>query len=150
MLNFAILARTPGRATEVMDMILQATKLKVLVLSFALRDFYLPSDWPHPPTTRDEAQELQRNPPKSVDAEYLTREYQFDRLFEIKALKRLVVRDEHGFFEHMPRSAGVLGDLREVLVRGLREGERVTEVQTVEVDIRSSGIGVFILRVKRE
>ncbi|KAH5342727.1 hypothetical protein HBI49_230390 [Parastagonospora nodorum] len=150
MLNFASVARTPGRATEVMDTILQATKLKVLVLSFALSDFFVPPDWPHPPTTRDEAMELQRNPPKTVDAEYMIREYQFDRLFGISELERLVVKVEHGFFEQTPRSVGVLGDLREALMRGLREGEGVTEVTAVELDVMRPGISAFILRLRRE
>lgn len=149
MLNFASVARTPGRATEVMDTILQASKLKVLVLSFALSDFYLPPDWPQPPTSREEARELQRNPPKTVDARYIIREYQFDRLFGISGLERLVVKVEHGFFEHTPRLIGVLGDLRVALVRGLRESKGVTEVQVVEVDVRGPGISAFILRVRR-
>ncbi|KAH6526426.1 hypothetical protein HBI07_195680 [Parastagonospora nodorum] len=150
MLNFASVARTPGRATEVMDTILQATKLKVLVLSFALSDFFVPPDWPHPPTTRNEAMELQRNPPKTVDAEYMIREYQFDRLFGISELERLVVKVEHGFFEQTPRSVGVLGDLREALMRGLGEGGGVTEVTAVELDVMRPGISAFILRLRRE
>jgi hypothetical protein len=44
MLNLAIIARTPGRATEIMDTILQATNLQVLVLNLTLADLYLPPD----------------------------------------------------------------------------------------------------------
>jgi hypothetical protein len=50
MLNLASTALTPGRATEVIDTILQATSLLVLVLNFTLADFYLPPDWPSPPS----------------------------------------------------------------------------------------------------
>lgn len=74
MLNLATIARTPGRATEVMDAILQATSLQVLVLNLTLQDLYLPPNWPPPPTSRQDALFMQRNPPRAVSANYLMNE----------------------------------------------------------------------------
>jgi hypothetical protein len=149
-LNLATVARSPGRATEVMDTILQARSLQVLVLNFHLQDFYLPPDWPASPDSRDEALVLQQNPPKAVDARYLMIEYQFARLFSMQRLERLIIKIEHGYFEHTPRSIAVLGDLREVLMEGLKESsEDVKDVTCQEVDVRRPGMSVFILAVDR-
>jgi hypothetical protein len=149
MLNLASIARTPGRATEVVDTILQATNLQILVLSLRLQDLYLPPDWPTPPTNREEALAIQRNPPKSVDAEYLMRQYQFPRLFSMKHMNRLIINIEHGFFEHTPQSIAVLGDLRMALMAGLWTGERISGVTCQEVDVRRPGMSIFILAVTR-
>jgi hypothetical protein len=149
-LNLATVSRTPGRATEVMDTILQASSLQVLVLNFRLQDFYLPPDWPASPESREEALVLQQNPPKAVDVRYLMTEYQFDRLFAIQHLKRLIIKIEHGYFEHTPRSIAVLGDLKEVLMEGLKESsEKVKDVTCREVDVRRPGMSVFILAADR-
>jgi hypothetical protein len=144
-LNLAEVARTPGRTTEMMDTIHQAINLQVLVLNFRLQDFYLPPDWPETPTSKEEARILQNNPPKTVDARYLMREYQFDRLFEMEHLKRLIIKVEHGFFEHNPRSVQVLGDLKEYLMEGMRDMTGVEKVTCQDVDVFRPGISVFIL-----
>jgi hypothetical protein len=148
MLNLAEVARTPGRATEVMDTILQATNLQVLVLNFRLQDFYLPPDWPSAPTSKEEARILQNNPPKTVDARYLIREYQFDRLFTMAHLKRLIIKIDHGFFEHNPCSIQVLGDLKQFLMEGM-SGDEGREITCQDVDVFRPGISVFILGVKK-
>jgi hypothetical protein len=150
LLDVASLARTPGRANEVMDTILHAPNLKVVVLNFKLCDFYLPPDWPFLPESRAEAVALQSNPPRVVDAEYLMTEYQFARLFGLRELRRLIVKIEHGFFEHTPRSIGVVADLKATLMAGLGREAGVSEVSCQVVDIRRPGISVFILRVERQ
>jgi hypothetical protein len=148
-LNLADVARTPGRATELMDTILQASNLQVFVINFRLQDFYLPPDWLVTPTSREEARDFQNNPPRSVDAQYLMTEYQFGRLFTMNHLKRLIIKIDHGFFEHNPRSIAVLGDLKDALMAGLRTGENAKEVTCTEVDVRRPGMSVFILAVDR-
>jgi hypothetical protein len=147
MLNLVEVARTPGRATEVMDTIVQATNLQVLVLNFRLQDFYLPPDWPSAPTSEEEARILQNNPPKTVDARYLMREYQFNRLFTMAHLKRLIIKIDHGFFEYNPSSIQVLGDLKQFLMKGMA-GDEGREIPCQDVDVFHPGISVFILDVK--
>jgi hypothetical protein len=144
-LNLAEVARTPSRATEMMDTIHQAVNLQVLVLNFRLQDFYLPPDWPETPTSKEEACILQNNPPKTVDARYFMREYQFDQLFEMEHLKRLIIKVEHGFFEHDPRSVQVLGDLKEYLMERMKYMDGVEGVTCQDVDVFRPGISVFIL-----
>jgi hypothetical protein len=148
MLNLAEVARTPGRATGVMDAILQASNLQVLVLNFRFQDFYLPPDWPAAPTSKEEARALQNNPPKTVDARYLMREYQFDRLLTMSHLNRLNIKIDHGFFEHNPRSIQTLGDLKQFLIEGMA-GDEGQEITCQDVDVFRPGISVFILGVKK-
>jgi hypothetical protein len=150
LLDLASISRTPGRAKETMDTILQAVNLQVLILNFKLQDFYLPPEWPFPPQSHAEALAFQNSPLRSVDAAYLMTEYQFDRLFELQNLKKLVVKIEHGYFEHTPRSVGTLADLRMALMEGLQSSApNIKEVLCQEVDVRSPGISVFILSVER-
>jgi hypothetical protein len=73
------------------------------------------------------------------------REYQFDRLFEMEHLKRLIIKVEHGFFEHNPRSVQVLGDLKEYLMEGMKDMYGVEGVTCQDVDVFRPGISVFIL-----
>jgi hypothetical protein len=150
LLDLASISRTPGRANETMDTILQATNLQVLALNFKLQDLYLPPEWPFPPKSRAEALVLQRNPPRTVDAAYVMTEYQLARLFELQHLKKLVVKIEHGLFEHTPRSFGTMVDLKMALMEGLQSSApNIREVRCQEVDIKTPGISVMILSVER-
>jgi hypothetical protein len=150
MLNLATIARTPSRATEVVDTILQAINLQVLVLNLTLADFYLPPDWSSPPSSRQEALILQRNPPRTVSANSLMNEFQFRRLFSLRHIKRLMIKLEHGPFGHNPRSIGVLGDLREELMAGFwASSVTVRGVTCQEIDIRRPGMSVFIIVITR-
>jgi hypothetical protein len=148
-LNLATVARTPGRAKEVMDTILQATNLQGLVIN-RLQDFYLPPDWPASPDSRQEAMALQQNPAKAVDARYIMNEYQLDHLFTMPSLRRIIIKIEHGYFAHTPRSIAVLGDLKDLLMGVFKESSKgVRDVTCQEVDVRRLGMSVFILAVDR-
>lgn len=148
MLSLASLARSPARANEVMDTILSARALQVLVLNFRLEDLYLPPDWPKPPTSREEALNYRYNPAKcAVDARFFIDQYELDRLFTMRHLKRVIFKVEHGFFEHTPRSNCTLADLGDLLGDGFRVTQGVTGSSVQHLTIRQ--MTVLIVSIKR-
>jgi hypothetical protein len=151
-LDMASIGRSPGRAREVVDTIIQARNLEVLVVNFKLQDLWCPPDWPKSenPKNTKEARAMQANPPRTADAAYLMREYQFEHLFGIEYLKRMILKVEHGVFEYTPRSVVVLDDLKNDLMNGLKNGHKnIKDVTCKEVDGRRPGIMVFIISVER-
>lgn len=119
-LDIASIARSPGRAREVIDTTLQARNLEVLVINFKLQGLWCPPDLAASAlrTTTEEARAMQANLPKTVGAEYLMRKWNLEHLFEM-VLKRWIMRVDHGVSEHTPRSIGVLNDLKRMIMEGL-------------------------------
>lgn len=123
LVNLGSLTSSPGCGTEVMDKITYASHLQVLVLGFALQDFYLLPDWPTMPRSSDEAGAYMASLARSVTAEFFMTEYQFGRLFWMDHLKRVILKIDHGYFEITPCSNAVLGDLKEAPVQGFGAGQ---------------------------
>ena len=147
MLDLASLARSPARANEVMDTVLGAIALQVLVINLRLRDLYLPPDWQHEPCSRDEALRYTISPISAVGAGCLMDRYEFRRLFEMECLKRVIIKVEHGFFSHTPRSVCVMGGLAELLRAGFEAAPGVADAAVQHISAR--GISITMVSIAR-
>ena len=149
LLDMVDITRSPGRASEVMDMVTRASALQVIVLNFKLQDLYLPPGWPDLPRCSEEAAAYTRNPVRIANARYLLNECMVYRLLNLSKLQRVVFIIHHGHFAHTPHSIGILSDLGDLLKGAFENVPGVPSVYREDMEIRGPNMSVVALIIRR-
>ncbi|KAI8938150.1 hypothetical protein NX059_005816 [Plenodomus lindquistii] len=141
---------SPARAAETMDTINSAYNLDTLIIGLSLADLYLPPDWPAPPSTTDDATNYMRNPVRKTSAEDLIGACMLYKLYGMSNLSRVIIKVEHGLFNHTPASISWLHELVERMMAGFEAVDGVDTQTSMEwTDDREPDMSIMRVAITR-